>query len=133
MVMDKQEILEGNKIIAEFLGWEKINYTFKYKEWDETSNDFGGEFYIHCQNMNFDKSWTWIMPVVIKIIANHRTDFYIDRMNYDNFFVGLGTDGTYSQNERNDSAIEGVFKSVVGFIKWYNSQKTSADVVITKK
>lgn len=126
--MDKQEILEGNKIIAEFLGIPKCG----------RCEDCGGYQYSPAviflpSEMMYSENWDWIMPVVIKIISELRTDFYIDRMNYDNFFVGLGTDGTYSQNERNDSAIDGVFKSVIGFIKWYNGQKTSADVVITKK
>ncbi len=117
--MNKEEIIEGNKLIAEFMGIPKCG----------RCEDCGGYQFSPAviflpSEMQYSENWDWLMPIVIKIISELRTDFYIDRMNYDNFFIGLGTDGIYSQNERNDSAIEGVFKSVISFIKWHNKKTT---------
>lgn len=56
--MKKQEILESNKLIAEFMKakWNKTNGWY--------FNMFGS-VYSHCGNdLKFNTSWDWLMPVV---------------------------------------------------------------------
>lgn len=114
------ELEENNKLIAEYMGakwWPKSNNIFvKYSE----AYEFNNSVAFSIKGLNYHLSWDWLMPVILKIISEHQTDFFIDRMNYDNFFIGLGTNGTYAQNERNESAIEASYKAVIGFIKYFN-------------
>lgn len=112
------EIIENNKLIAEFMGIPKC----------QRCKDCGGFQYgpgvIYLpKEMKYSEKWDWLMPVILKIILEHRTDFYIEKMSFDNFFIGLGTDGRYAQNEVNESAIDGSYEAVIGFIKYLNTHK----------
>jgi len=52
--MTEEEIMDGNKIIAKFMG---------ISEAIERTEKLGGSGYAGC---NYYKSWNWIMPVVQK-------------------------------------------------------------------
>jgi hypothetical protein len=114
--MTQEKIIEGNKLIAEFMGaiWGK-----------STGWEFGqfSSVYSRCgNNLKFHLSWDWLMPVVEKIIS----------LNY-GFNLILTTTNTrhcviYSGNGEYDNLLHGdeqiiniVWKSVVEFIKWYNN------------
>ena len=106
--MEEKEILEGNKLIAEFMDEEQCldpkhegNRCFYYPTMG----------YITPDKMRYRISWDWLMPAVEKI-------------------------GTLSYNERGGKFtldislspfLEGdiltVWKHVVEFTKWYNTQK----------
>ena len=87
--MNKSEIIEGDKLIAEFMG-EKAT---------------GG----------YHQSWDWLMPVVEKIEENcpEKPDW---------------TDGntgwpcTLFSATCSPWKIENTYKSVIKYIKWYNTQ-----------
>lgn len=75
-MMDK-EIIEGNKLIAEFMGYENLRSSKEYPLYRipdhsyEMDNEFGTTEIIDTFESNwdlcFDSSWDWLMPVVEKI------------------------------------------------------------------
>ena len=54
--------MKDNKLIAEFMG----GYTPYEKFGDNTEYYYKGK-YVKLENMEFHKSWDWLMPVVEKI------------------------------------------------------------------
>ena len=54
--------MKDNKLIAEFMG----EYTPYEKFGDNTEYYYKGK-YVKLENMEFHKSWDWLMPVVEKI------------------------------------------------------------------
>mgnify|MGYP003644607302 CR=1 FL=1 len=129
------EIEESNKLIAEFLGMQKTDIGWFDNEgslsqyiYDET----GG----NCHDyLLFDKDWNWIIPVVEKIeslkINGKYFIPYIDIRGsnctiYKKVRHGLpepwfrASDITPSGNK-----IQGVYITILEFIKWYNDQEES--------
>lgn len=104
-----QEQIEGNKLIAEFMG--------RNKAFDPRDKIY-----------QYHSSWDWLMPVVEKIetIRNKNGDyiFSIDTgrdycLIYHNDFIQR----TISVKSFSGSKIKSVWLAVVEFIKWYNSNK----------
>lgn len=115
----EKEIIEGNKLIAEFDGWEKTNHI------DE---EFGNLYLKDGESkyedsFRYELSWNWLMPVVEKIgkdydvritwTANAIEVTYIDRPDiYDKSIADFGGFGS----------ITNTWKCVVKFIVWYNQK-----------
>ena len=108
--MTSKEILDGNKIIAEFLGINK-------KVYGET----GTTYYIDGTPYQFFKlkyhsSWDWLMPVVEEIENVLDGDVSIsikdDSCNINSNYYGISVEG-YTK-------IESVWIACVKFITWYN-------------
>jgi len=101
--MKEQEIIEGNKLIAEFM---------EYKIPKQTHNldwiDYGGMF----QPMKFHSSWDWLVPVIQKIFSLPFIEDSIMILKWAD--VNLA----WSRKE-----IGEIWESCVRFIKWYNTQK----------
>ena len=101
--MTQEEIIKGNKIIAEFMG-AKMIVTDYYginiiKFPDESTKDLFALKY-HC-------SWDWLMPVVKKCLTvGDNSDMW------DVLFNALSM-----------VEIDSLFGAVVDFIKWYNENK----------
>ena len=87
--MEKKEIEEGNRLIAEFHGSMIIR--------------------------PYSTDWNWIMLVVEKIES---LGYYTNIMEN-----GMCIDGDLVIERWGDTKIEGTFKTVVEFIKWYNSKQ----------
>lgn len=96
--MEENFVLNGNKLIAEFMG----------TTYEQKKNTHGMVLYAI--------SWDWLMPVVKKISQDlpeytHITWEYIsDKMIYSEL--------AFATND-----ISKVFKAVVEFIKWYNENR----------
>ena len=127
----KTEIIEGNQLIAEFMGLD-FREGFKY---DEKGN--GGKMivhYPHDKNGNrllqpeevlFHSSWGWLMSVVEKIET-------IEQDNEDDIDGGYSVSiqlkhcyiedmlGNFICEGFEQEKIESVFQAVCGFIKWFN-------------
>lgn len=111
--MKKQEILEGNRLIAEFM-----NFTFEpwYGE-DRLGDNKTDTEYCYDEDGNvidklfYNSSWDWLMSVVSKCLTINEKE--LDEWEYyytqidDSFFVVEITE-TYAK--------------VVNFIKWYNNE-----------
>jgi len=126
------EIQEGNKLIAEFMGWTYskssdagiLGGSITYWRNPET----GHVGYFHPDK--YHSSWDWLMPVVEKIntmfgeksreLSNHSRDQeHLENplgnplcwKSWSYHWIHLSTDINY------------VFKKVVKAIKWYNENK----------
>ena len=99
--MEKEHIIEGNKLIAKYMGWREFL-------------------------AGYEMSWDWVIPVIEKIIKEYRTDYYneYDMSSSESYFVTIGSDGKYcSQGTSKNSLIEATWITVVEFIKWYNNEQ----------
>lgn len=138
--MTQEEILEGNKLIADFIGFvrhfpymeEKSDlckfyyYPYINKVFDEglytstikmTSaegiycNQCIRESH-HIKNMQFHKSWSWLMPVVKECL--NKSEENLDE--WEHYYEQI--DDSLFQVE-----ISQTWAAVVEFIKWYNQNK----------
>ena len=102
---------ENNRLVAEFMGYtlnENDEYPIEYitvqGHWDTCS----------IQDLNYHKSWDWLMKVVEKI---YQTDLYYDK--YIDFNSSMFTTGKIELSTN----IKEVYNQCVEFINFYNKQK----------
>jgi len=121
--MTKEEIIEGNKLIASFMNLENV---FEYKTKKEVlglyiaEDDTGYIDYVDVgiNWVNYNCSYDWLIPVVDKIenigftVKIEKTSCLIRE-----FTKGYSIEAIYP------SKLEAVYNSVVKFIKWYNNEK----------
>lgn len=102
--METTQILENNKLIAEFIGatqLEKGIVNFKgifLKEGKSFFNDY---------DLKFHNDWNWLMQVVKKC----------EKLNSKRIREEIGYRNIFGAN------IEIVYSACVEFIKWYNENK----------
>jgi hypothetical protein len=101
--MDRNQIDEGNRIIAEYLGGEvreivKIQEVSTYgwvgeeaKKWRREIIGISIGESVLLENMMFHKEWKWIMPVIQKI-ANDHTVVRMTMGNLGTYFYFDGVD-----------------------------------------
>lgn len=122
--MKTNKIIEGNKIIAEFMGWEVSEKAKSLKKRGLTINTIPyGYFKIHPDDLLYQSSWDWLMPVVEKI---EKESFNIFG-EYEDVIIN-GCSCFVETRDREISIIEttkieATYKAVVEFVKWYNKQK----------
>ena len=127
-----ENIIENNKIIAEFLDWEfdDLSETFEtpfLKLVDPHA--FGDEQY-SCKlqdfELEFHSDWNWLMRVVEKIEnLQDENNCAIYNVQIEQSFTEIIDNHTYETiiyNIDADSKIEAVYNTVIEFIKWYNEQ-----------
>jgi hypothetical protein len=147
------EIQEGNKLIAEFMGFEEkdaeINvphpagsglirtcYVDGYKYWRYAEDENKNETTIH-----YHTSWDWLMPVLLKISDIHYPDYWNgrqpddvgewDNCAYPRTFGMRDKDGNYMVRLNANvlfsapTLIEATWLAVTNFITDYNQNKIS--------
>ena len=133
--MTQKKILEGNKLIALFLGYVKSSsdkdFTF-YTHPDgkgiitQSKHDYT-RYYTHelieSRSFLFHRSWDWLMPVVKKCAELFEHHQY-DSEDYYHITEEI-FHPDYSLSEFMNADIESVYNRVVTFIKWYNQNKQS--------
>ena len=111
--MTKEEILEGNKLIAEFMGFTVGEFGFQ---------EPGEEWQQPFKHLKYHSSWDWLMPVVEKIetlgygVKIHGIQCSVNRLLEDETIVQYVC-GDVSKK------IELVHMVIVEFIQWYNLNK----------
>lgn len=122
MALTKEEIIEGNKLIAEFMGGksDKLNKMPQNMRFD---NPINGTYSFTIKELKYHFSWDWLM-IVIKKIDSLQTDFTKSL----NAKTSLQLLEEASKHKPIRSAflslkIENVWIKVVDFIKWYNTSK----------
>lgn len=131
--MTEEEIIEGNKLIAEFISYNKYDcqhgsksgqpvfldyYNIKKVPLNEDERDWHNE-----NSLQFHLSWAWLMPVVEKIetgkyrvkICGRRCEIWKDPNNLNEEAIV-----PYSKEK---TKIESVHMAVIKFINWYNTQQ----------
>jgi len=135
--MTQQEILEGNKLIARFSGYEyyslpedrSYNPGWWLKDKHKTINKITHAYLCRSHNdLRYYNSWDWLMPVVNKISEIHK-DLHSDE-KYEDLFESLlklelnwNSFVYYNNDLRINSNIINNYLDVVNFIKWYNTNK----------
>lgn len=118
MSLTEQEILEGNKLIAEFLGIEKKIY-----------GETGITYYIdnipyQLFKLKYHSSWDWLMPVVEKIELDNSAVVINNNecmiVHYGKPDESIEKDFSKTFNSGN-TKIETTWIAVVAFIKFYNN------------
>lgn len=137
--MKEQEIIEGNKLIAEFMGLEwKLHLGRRY---------LYNHAWIPLENLKYHSSWDWLMPVVEKIetMVIQVPEKYKRGFMKDSTEASVSIDSFYDEREefkgwtwsvhfnagnyiadhtgdRIKTKIESIYLAVLAFIKWYNNQ-----------
>ena len=116
--MKTEEIIEGNKLIAEF---EQLKYYPETANHGIADNTYQhGIHLFHPEKLQYHSSWDWLMPVVEKIedIVGHQIIIErasLDGKYYKYYFV---EDNSYKYS---NNKLIGYYQAVVNFIKYYNN------------
>ena len=103
--MCEEEINEGNKLIAEFIGLEKNDFG----HWINKDYLFNSQLKLLDFELKFHSSWDWLIPCINKI---YESDWY---------YKWKDTSGQFEKEIFiNTKFIEVTWEQVVEFIKWYN-------------
>ena len=128
-----ENIIENNKIIAEFLDWEfdDLSETFETPFLKLVEPQAFGDEQFSCKlqdfELEFHSDWNWLMSVVEKI------ESLSDEENNGKFFFEIYLDSAiiFSNGDYVNGLIEvmgqgsrinNVYQTCVEFIKWYNEQ-----------
>ena len=123
---EEKELLENNKLIAEFMGGKNFdkNGYFEIFIPEQVNNLETNKGWVTevLEWTNYHKSWDWLMPVVEKIesIENYRFDFEIRQSLVEIYDKDEQIDVF---QEQGDDKREVTYWCVVEFIKWYNENK----------
>jgi hypothetical protein len=124
------ETIEGNKLIAEFMGGEiRKGRKVETVMMDGVNGPFVSE---RVSDLKYHTSWEWLMPVVEKIeilSASIYWAFSVEiRKNFCAVYChekgkqdGMIYQTPYGTNPK--SKIVAVWDAVIAFIQWYNKQK----------
>jgi hypothetical protein len=145
MKMTEQEIIEGNKLIAVFMGCELLDFP-------KTENYIGESWYcgdflkpfddrtpakVRTELLKFNSDWNWLMPVADKI-EKLSTSEGLPQDARNRFFISIKTPSGVGYITKDDtckmpvptdarvfgeSRIESTWLAVVAFIKWLNQNK----------
>lgn len=127
-----KNIIENNKLIAEFMGCNSEEITLFKDEIDKNGNSlevthlnwdrppfftdslykaYGWGSYSNEVYMLYESSWDWLMPVVEKCLIGEAEQHSKARILINKIYENL-----CSIN------ITGTYKEVIEFIKWHNEQ-----------
>lgn len=128
--MEQKEIETGNKLIAEFMQFDvEGNIHWIVDEDKPISRTTGRTREIEVegtvQDLQYHTSWDWLMPVVEKITTIEDGKFNVDISTVGMWTCYIKRDDVF-EKEISDfggftPVILNVWKAVVKFIKWYNS------------
>jgi hypothetical protein len=123
-----ENILENNRLIAEFMGQKSELYEFPQFGYMNTKGDFITEF--NDSQLKFHKDWNWLMPVIEKIEALDEKSFettshfngFINKRLYNTAFIDTKNYEVISSGNLMESRIESVYTAILAFIKLYNNK-----------
>lgn len=132
--MTKTEILEGNKLIIDFMVYYDSGTTDNHLNSVYRINILGSNTFHTIETIPLHKSWDFLMPVVEKInkliidtkkstigegiIIQYDCVYLYYKTYRSTRIVGNG-------NNRFKDIKEAIFITVVEFIKWYNNEQKS--------
>lgn len=107
-----ENIIENNRLIAEFMGAEFINLRdferVRIKNPDQKTKT---SKVIKIENLKYYCDWNWLMPVISKI-ESHTKDKQVIHWSRNN--------NTIYDVKLSEANIEQTYKLVIEFIKWYS-------------
>jgi hypothetical protein len=111
--MNKEEIVEGNKLIAKFMGWV-IDDSFPDK--GRTYRSPKGNIELET-TFKYHVDWNHLMAVVEEIEKEKGVTILLHPVGCEIYVCGKEI-----SNKNSDTKIKATWLSVVEFIKWYNEQ-----------
>lgn len=144
--MKKEEIIEGNKLMAEFMGKEFVHWTFESRtSWLSGRYNLKGYFtsFTSYEELPYLTSWDWLMSVLDKIerLDEDGTHYNIVMgfKTYCGITQGKGMLGNINRWESShtvtepdktytwkpETKIEGVWIAIVKFLKWKKENENS--------
>jgi hypothetical protein len=125
--MDKNKILEGNKLIAQFLGYKYFPYPDKNPGWRKErwhpniSDTYLGRSH---KDLDFNTNWNSLMDVVQKIKYDKSSQIRLPLNGIDDYIAPY-INATRSINRAliEAKSIDNLWYAVVEFIKWYEKNK----------
>ena len=139
--MTDKEILEGNKLIAEFIGWTYVKVKSKKIDWwipyrnDKMAPNIINHPYLQITYSNsrilalcFHESWDWLMPVLEKIEQLKNMNVYTGKTKLGEFHIEIThekglLDKCIFVKDKTLTKLESYYKAIVEFIQWYNKHK----------
>ena len=118
-----ENIIENNKLIAEFLNWEfdDLSETFETPFLKLVDPHAFGDEQFSCKlqdfELEFHSNWNWLMQVVEKI-EKLKCTVVIEKNICRIHKGGLHFGHAY----KFETKIEAVYNACLEFIKWYNKQ-----------
>lgn len=123
--MTQQEIIEGNKLIAEFMGYDGVDCPNCKHTRDCNWLQCGLTPHEKDEQLKYHSSWDWLMHVVEKIES---LGFYF---NIKKNHVVVACDNKDTRDSEmihsewgDQSKIERVFQCAVAFVKYCNQNKS---------
>ena len=104
--MTQEEIIEGNKLIAEFMGVKIGEDLYSWRPGVIDS--------IKEHNLQYHSSWDWLMPICLKFCESYEN---YPSSKCEGMIMNL-------DNEVSSYDITKAFKQLVICIKWYNEYKS---------
>lgn len=105
--MTQEEIIEGNKIIAEYKTQQRFMNHSIYID---------SELFFDNQ-LKYHKSWNWLKPIIDNIVQQIGVKT-IDDCDDEEWFITINI-----TRMSISVSIEYAWKRVIEFIKWYNKQQ----------
>ena len=121
-----KNIIENNKLIAEFLNWEfdDLSETFETPFLKLVDPHAFGDEQFSCKlqdfELEFHSDWNWLMEVVEKI--ENYNEFTNVLFAPQGCSIDCYTENGFSFSNDCDTKIEAVYNACVEFVKWYNEQ-----------
>ena len=126
-----KNLLENNKLIAEFLDWEfdDLSETFETPFLKLVEPQAFGDEQFSCKlqdfELEFHTDWNWLMKVVEKIESIEDGIYQVDILQEGCNILkrcALFIDKRVGKLESDTTKIESVYLACIEFIKWYNEQ-----------
>jgi hypothetical protein len=119
--MTKEEIIMGNKLIAEFMGLRVDKTPDGVDAWFVDLENLKSIYHNQdAREPKFHSYWDWLMPVC------HKLDYLAENKSVDWSADYEGYCDKLEDSITRTYTIEPVFNTVVEFIEWYNANKPAA-------
>lgn len=123
-----KEITDGNKLIAEFMGWKEnesgyyphpqYEYNYKGEIIESSMGNYKGDKPLYMLH----KSWDWLIPVIEKIESLAFQVVMTKPIAGWSICTIKSEKLNYTEEQAASVKINSVHKAVINFIKWYNEQ-----------
>jgi hypothetical protein len=113
------QIIENNKLLAEFMGCYQNNEGFWGFENTPNHKKWHTDRFLDCTK--YDTDWNWLMQVVEKI--ENYNEFTNVLFAPQGCAIDVYIENGFAFSNDCNTKIEAVYNACVEFVQWYNSSK----------